>query len=203
MIKNIIFDFGDVFINLDKEGAYNNALNLFQIKEFSDEMIQANEAYEVGNISSNELLKFYQSKFPNLSEKQIKDSWNYLLKDFPNHRLEFIKQVSNNYRCFLLSNTNEIHINWIKNNWGMDLYNEFKSCFEQFYLSHEIGIRKPNSNIYEFVLTENKLIASETLFIDDTSENTEAAKKLGIHTWNNNPFTQDVVDLFKIKRDLF
>ena len=75
--------------------------------------------------------------------------------------------------------------------------------FEQFYLSHEIGFRKPNTNIYEFVLQENKLNASETLFIDDTKENTDAAKLLGFKVWNNNPYKQDVVNLFSIKKDLF
>jgi len=203
MIKNIIFDFGDVLINLDKQGAMQNALELFGINEFSEDMIRINEQYEVGAISSEKFLEFYETQFPNLPKEEIISAWNYILKDFPLHRLDFIKTVSKKYRCFLLSNTNEMHIDWIKNDWGMELYNDFKSCFEQFYLSHEIGFRKPNNDIYEFVLQENNLNASETLFIDDTTENTEAANKLGFHTWNNNPFTQDVVDLFEIKSELF
>lgn len=203
MIKNLLFDFGDVFINLDKQGAMQNALELFGINKFSKDMIRINEQYEVGAISSEKFLEYYENKYPNLSRKEIIDAWNYILKDFPLHRLDFIKQVSKKYRCFLLSNTNEIHINWIKNDWGMELYNDFKSCFEQFYLSHEIGFRKPNNDIYEFVLQENKLNASETLFIDDTKENTDAAKLLGFNVWNNNPYKQDVIDVFSIKKELF
>ncbi|MFD0962796.1 HAD-IA family hydrolase [Pseudofulvibacter geojedonensis] len=203
MIKNLLFDFGDVFINLDKQGAMQNALELFGIKEFSKDMIRINEQYEIGAISSEKFLEFYESKFPKLSRKEIINAWNYILKDFPIHRLAFIQQASKKYRCFLLSNTNEIHIDWIKNDWGIELYNDFKSCFEQFYLSHEIGFRKPNKDIYEFVLHENKLNASETLFIDDTKENTDAAKKIGFNIWNNDPYKQDVVNLFSIKKELF
>ena len=46
MIKTLIFDFGDVFINLDKEGAMKNALNLFGLETFSDEMVAFNSLYE-------------------------------------------------------------------------------------------------------------------------------------------------------------
>ena len=66
-----------------------------------------------------------------------------------------------------MSNTNDLHISWIQRDWGDKLYNEFKVCFEKFYLSHEINLRKPNTDIYEFVLNENKLQAKECLFIDD------------------------------------
>jgi FMN phosphatase YigB (HAD superfamily) len=92
-----------------------------------------------------------------------------------------------------------MHIKWIQNDWGSELYEAFKSCFEQFYLSHEIHFRKPNLDIYQFVLQENKLKAEETFFIDDTLENTMAAEKLGIQTWNLIPGKEDVVDLLTRK----
>jgi len=202
-IKNIIFDFGDIFINLDKTGAIKSALELFELSELTPEMIHVNIDYEKGLISTEAFIKFYTTTCPHISETSIIESWNCMLLDFPLHRLDFIKEVSKKYRCFLLSNTNEIHIDWIKNDWGMALYNEFKNCFEQFYLSHEINMRKPDANIYEYVLNENNLIATETLFIDDTKENTDASTALGIHSWNLTPGKEDVTDLFKIKKTLF
>ena len=128
-------------------------------------------------------------------------AWNAILLDFPKHRLTFLKNLvaSKKYRLFLLSNTNELHISWIQKNWGMDLYNDFKNCFEQFYLSHEINFRKPNTDIYNFVLKENSLKATETLFVDDLKENTESAKTLGLHVWNLIPGKEDVIDLLKKK----
>ena len=100
-----------------------------------------------------------------------------------------------------MSNTNALHISWVKAQ--VSFYEDFKSCFNEFYLSHEIGLRKPNANIYEFVLQENNIIASESLFIDDTKENTDAASKLGIHTWNINEKTEDITNLFETKKHLF
>jgi len=203
MIKTIIFDFGDVFINLDKEGALKLALEKFEITELDEELQSINALYEQGLISTDEFLDFYADNFPKLSRNELKSIWNHIIKDFPEHRLQFIKQLAkdNNYQLILLSNTNELHIDYIKNN--VSFYEEFKDCFDQFYLSHEINLRKPNADIFNFVLTENKLNAEECLFIDDTLENTQTAQQLGINVWNNNPAAEDIVDIFTIKNELF
>ncbi|OBX22779.1 MULTISPECIES: HAD family hydrolase [Bizionia] len=203
MIKTLIFDFGDVFINLDKVGALQNALNLFQLKEFSPKMIACNEAYEQGHISSEAFIAFYKNEFPNLSEPEILDAWNYILRDFPIHRLVFLKQLASDkkYQLILLSNTNAFHIKWIQER--VLFYDNFKSQFDQFYLSHEIQLRKPNHSIYQFVLNQNNLNPETCLFIDDTEENILAASELGIHTWHINPETDDIVNLFNVKKDLF
>ncbi|CAM1354320.1 HAD-IA family hydrolase [Tenacibaculum insulae] len=198
MIKNIIFDFGDIFINLDKEATYKELAKL-GVTNISEDMIKTYYQYEMGLISTDAFIAFYQNKFPQLNSKDLVNAWNAILLDFPKHRLTFLKELValKKYRIFLLSNTNDLHISWIQNNWGTDLYNEFKNCFEQFYLSHEINFRKPNANIYEFVLDENNLKASETIFVDDLKENTESAKELGIQVWNLIPGKEDVIDLLK------
>ena len=202
MIKTLIFDFGDVFINLNKTGAMEHALNLFELDEFPEELIAINCLYEQGIISTEEFLEFYTSNFPKLSRKTIIEAWNFILKDFPNHRLEFIKKLANEkqYKLILLSNTNELHINWIKEH--VDFYEEFKNCFHEFYLSHEIGLRKPNNEIFQFVLDENNLKAKDCLFIDDTKENTDTAQKMGFHIWNIDETSEDVTNLFSIKTNL-
>ncbi|MGB1307649.1 MAG: HAD family hydrolase [Oceanihabitans sp.] len=203
MIKTLIFDFGDVFINLDKAGAMQNALDLFETKELPEELVAINTLYEQGLLSTEEFLEFYQENFPKLSAEEITTSWNYILRDFPRKRLEFLQQLATQkkYKLILLSNTNKLHIDWIKRE--VDFYEEFKNYFDAFYLSHEIQLRKPNTNIYEFVLNENNLKAEESLFIDDTLANTEAAKKLGIHVWNIDETKEDITNLFSIKKDLF
>ncbi|MBO6606816.1 HAD family phosphatase [Psychroserpens sp.] len=202
-IKALIFDFGDVFINLDKEGAMKNALNLFELDQFPEELFAINALYEQGLMSTNEFLDFYKDNFPRLTKDQIIDAWNYILKDFPMHRLDFIKELAqkNNYKRILLSNTNELHIQWIMDR--ISFYEEFKNCFDAFYLSHEIGMRKPNDDIYNFVLEQHSLNAASCLFIDDTKENTDTANALGIHTWNIDETSEDIVDLFNINTHLF
>jgi HAD superfamily hydrolase (TIGR01509 family) len=203
MIKTLIFDFGDVFINLDKQGAMQHALDLFGLETFEDAMIATNMQYEVGNISTAEFIAFYKSKFPNLSVTDIIDAWNYIINDFPKYRLDFIKGLAQKkeFKLILLSNTNAIHIDFIKKN--VSFYDDFKNCFDKFYLSQELQLRKPNAAIFEFVLKENKLIAKECLFIDDTKVNTDTAKRLGFQIWNIDETSEDIIDLFKIKKDLF
>lgn len=195
MIKNIIFDFGDVFINLDKEATYRELYRL-GVEEISEKMIQVYYDYEKGLISTDDFVDYFHNEFAIEKEDLVK-AWNAILLDFPLERLVFLKELaaSNKYRLFLLSNTNDMHISWIQKDWGMDLYNEFKNCFEQFYLSHEIQMRKPNTDIYEFVLEENNLVPSETIFIDDTLENTETAEKLGIKTWTINRVEENIIHL--------
>ncbi len=197
MIKNIIFDFGDIFINLDKEATYRELAKL-GVTDISPKMIEVYHQYEKGLISTDEFTTFFNEAL-DVSKKALVKAWNAILLDFPKYRLAFIKTLaeSKKYRLFLLSNTNEMHISWIKEAWGMALYEEFKSCFEQFYLSHEIHFRKPNADIYEFVLQENNLNPDETLFIDDTIENTNTASHLGIKVWHLIPGEEDVVQLFK------
>ena len=195
MIKNIIFDFGDVFINLDKK-LFAEELQKIYISQKPEEMLPILQQYEMGLVSTDKFLTFFEERL-HVSQDKLKRAWNSILLDFPKERLRFIQNLSESkkYRLFLLSNTNDLHISWIQQNWGMEQYNAFKICFEQFYLSHEINLRKPNNNIYEFVLNTNKLVPMETLFIDDTKENTDAAKALGIHIWNLKPGKEDVLEL--------
>lgn len=200
MIKNIIFDFGDIFINLDKPATVRELYD-HGVHNITDDMMEVYQMYEVGKITTEEFVRSFTDLYPNISAQQFKDAWNAILKDFPKHRLDFIKQLSESkkYRLFLLSNTNDLHISWIQKDWGETLYNDFKACYEKFYLSHEIHLRKPDSEIYQFVLEQNNLKAEETFFVDDTSANTDSAAKLGIHVWNIDPESEDIVDLLSRK----
>ncbi|SEM11787.1 putative hydrolase of the HAD superfamily [Aquimarina amphilecti] len=202
MIKTIIFDFGDVFINLDKHATEKELLKL-GLPSITEDLEYINESYETGKITTIDFINYYQKLLPDVSEKKIIDAWNSILKDFPKHRLKFIQKLSENktYLLILLSNTNELHIDWIKEN--VPFYNNFKSCFNFFYLSHEINLRKPNHDIFRFVLDNHQLNPVETLFIDDTFVNTNTAQELGINIWNNDPKKEDITNLFTIKSNLF
>jgi len=201
MIKNIIFDFGDIFVNLDKPATLREMEKL-NIRELSEAIQHKNLEYEKGLISSAKFLDAYTLEY-NLQKEDVVRSWNAILIDFPKYRFEFIKELSKTkaYRLFLLSNTNEIHIDWIKEN--VPFFEDFKNCFEAFYLSHEINFRKPDPAIYKYVLDAHELIPAESIFIDDTKENTDAAASLGLHIWNLDPAREDIIDLFTIKNELF
>ncbi|GAA0871632.1 HAD family phosphatase [Gangjinia marincola] len=201
MIRNLVFDFGDVFINLDKTATINSFREA-GIDNLPPHLEQLNIAFEKGEYSHEQFLEAYHNYF-DVSKEEIVHHWNAILKEFPAYRLDFLRQLrtEGKFKLILLSNTNQIHIDYIKKH--VSFYPEFKHSFDGFYLSHEINLRKPDLEIYEYVLEQHKMKPTETLFIDDTLENTVAAEKLGIHTWNINPATQDVVDLFAIKKELF
>lgn len=197
MIKNIIFDFGDVFINLDKQFIFREMVKFGPTENLGPELFDLNNRYEVGRISTEQFIAKLSAIYPTASPERIKATWNGMLLDFPDERLHFIEELARQgrYRLFLLSNTNELHIEHVEKIMGRDKYNRFKSAFEKFYLSHEIHLRKPNAEIYRFVLEENQLKAGETFFVDDTKENTDAAEKLGIQCWNLQVGQDDIVQL--------
>lgn len=202
MIKTIIFDFGDIFVNLDKPATFRDLKN-HNIEDFTEAIVKNNLDYEKGLITSDEFITNYRNEYSHLDQEKITNSWNAILKDFPRYRFQFIKKLSEKkeYTLILLSNTNEIHIDWIKEN--VPFFEDFRKCFDAFYLSHEINFRKPDAEIYEFVLKKHDLKPQECLFIDDTKENTDAAAALGIHTWNLEPTREDIIDLFTTKKALF
>lgn len=203
MINTIIFDFGNVFIDLDIENGFQESLKTLGVSTLSKDIIDINKLYETGSISTDDFINFYAEKFPHLTKVELIDLWNIILKDFPKYRLDFLKQLKSEkkYQLILLSNTNELHIDWIKEH--VPFYEDFKNSFDAFYLSHDINLRKPNADIFEFVLNTNNLRAENCIFIDDNADNIKTAKHLGIKTWHITPCKEDVVNLFSSKKHLF
>ncbi len=187
-MEAIIFDLGGVLLNLNYNLAINafeklginNAQNLFsqksQTKFFDD--------FETGSITASEFRDEIRKFIPgSVTNQQIDNAWNAMLLGFPENRFSFLQTVSKTHRIFLLSNTNEIHMSWFKNyvnkEFGTDV---FFNLFEEAYLSNELGMRKPHKEIFEFVVMENNLPSSQTLFIDDSPQHLIGAKEAGLQT---------------------
>ncbi|RKS98824.1 HAD family phosphatase [Flavobacterium sp. 123] len=198
MINAIIFDFGDIFINLDKQATIDG-LQKLGLSKWNADLDQLNQQFEMGLISQEEFLLGFQKEIPNASIEEILTAWNAILLDFPLYRLEFLQMLSKKYRLFLLSNTDSIHIETFEQRTGASFYSDFYQCFEKVYFSFEIGMRKPNPEIYNYVLNKHDLSAKRTLFIDDKKENTDAAQSIGIQVWNLQVGQEDVVHLFDKK----
>ena len=195
MIDTIIFDFGDIFINLDKE-ATPLALKKLGLKEWNSNLDALNLDFEKGKISEMEFIIGLQNYIPNASIHQIREAWNAILLDFPLYRLEFLQMLSQKYRLFLLSNTDSIHIEQFQHKAGISFYRDFYQCFEKVYFSYELGMRKPEPRIFEFIIKEHNLLPKNTLFVDDTLQNIESAEKLGLQVWHLQKGEEDVIDIF-------
>ncbi|MCL6265648.1 HAD family hydrolase [Flagellimonas myxillae] len=196
MIKNIILDFGDIFIDLDKP-ATARAMKKYGFTKLTPDLETLFNAYEKGEMDSPSFLKQVSKYFPDATEDYLIDAWNAILKDFPKSRLDFVEQLGKEgrYRLFLLSNTNDLHIEFVRNRIGKENFARFENSFEVFYLSYEMGMRKPDAEIFEFVLNTHNLVPEETLFVDDTKENTDTAASLGIQVWNLQVGKEDITEL--------
>jgi FMN phosphatase YigB (HAD superfamily) len=198
MINTIIFDFGDVFINLDKQATING-LKKLGLAQWNEDLDQLNIQFEKGEISRENFLLGIQKQIPNASIDEILTAWNAILLDFPLYRLEFVQKLSKSYRLFLLSNTDSIHIDTFEQENGVSFYSDFYQCFERVYFSYEMGMRKPDAEIYTYLIKKYDLSEKRTLFVDDKKQNTDAAFSLGLHVWNLKVGEEDVVDLYNKK----
>lgn len=198
MINAIIFDLGDVFLNKDKKGK-DAALAAIGITDWNDALEKLEKKFETGKIGSEEYLKGIQPFTNNATLDQIKDAWNAGIADFPLYRLEFLQKLAPSYRLFLLSNTDPLHIEKFENEAGESFYSDFYQCFEKVYFSHEIGIRKPDADAFNYVTGKHDIQPKRTLMVDDKKFNTDAAEALGFQVWNLQKAEEDVVDLFDKK----
>ncbi len=198
MIDTIIFDFGDIFINLDKE-ATPLALKKLGLKEWNSNLEALNLDFEKGKISETEFILGFQNYIPNASIHQIREAWNAVLLDFPLYRLEFLQMLAQKHKLYLLSNTDSIHIERFQHKAGISFYRDFYQCFEKVYFSYELGMRKPETAIFEFIIKEHNLLPKNTLFVDDNLENIESAEKLGLQVWHLQKGEEDVIDIFANK----
>ncbi|MFP5471100.1 MAG: HAD family hydrolase [Bacteroidia bacterium] len=187
-IKNIIFDLGGVIFDVD----YHRTSQAFKdlgCSNFDELYSQQKQSglfneLETGNISTqafvNELLRILPK---GITPKQIINAWNAMLIGVPQIRLNKLLEHKQNYRTFLLSNTNAIHEDaFTKMIVEKNKIDSFAPFFEQLYFSHRIGLRKPNKEIFEFVLEQNNLLPEETLFIDDSPQHLIGAEKTSIKT---------------------
>lgn len=198
MIEAIIFDFGDVFIDLNKQ-AIDTEFRKLGLTAWHDDLDALNKKYEIGKIDELEFMEGFQKHLPNVGLVEIRTAWNSILGDFPLYRLEFLQMISSKYRLFLLSNTDHTHIEKFEHNEGQTFARDFYSCFEKVYFSYEIGIRKPDENAFKYVINNHNLNPKKTLFVDDKKENTDMAEKLGFQVWNLQVGIDDVVELFDKK----
>ena len=199
MINTIIFDFGDIFVNLEKDVQIEEFKKI-GLNEPNEELIANNDLFEKGKINELDFIKSFEKFIPNASLEEIVKAWNSVIGDFPLHRLEFLQLLSSKYRLFLLTNTDSIHISRFEHKAGMSFYTDFYRCFEKVYYSYEMGMRKPDPEIFKTILRKHDLSAKRTLFVDDKKENTDVAESLGLYVWNLQVGQEDVVDLFEQKQ---
>ncbi len=189
-IKNIIFDLGGVIINLsvEKTHAAFAALSGLPLEEIKTRVHQGAffHEYEKGLISDQEFRSHLrQSLNVQVADTQLDAAWNAMLLDIPIERIHLLERLKPAYKIFLLSNTNNIHlqcfnriVNQLTGNTSIDHY------FHKAYYSHLLKMSKPDVAIYQHVLAKQNLLPHETIFLDDNKDNLLGANKAGIQTFH-------------------
>lgn len=195
-IKNIIFDFGGVIVDLDKSATVNAFRSLgFDAEAFVGTYGQSGPfaGLEIGNITPEQfyaeiarLSSDYVRKASvqeTLTPASIRAAWNKMLVGIPSHRLQKILSLRKQYQVFLLSNTNVIHWDYSCDTLFSWQGHRPEDFFEHIYLSYEMHLLKPDEAIFRTVLERSGLHAEETLFIDDSKENCRSAEGVGLQTF--------------------
>lgn len=189
--QNIIFDLGHVIIDLD----FQRTIDQFHALGFNDFLFTPDHVpkifgdLEVGKVSSDDFISFWQQKKPSVSREEIILAWNALLLGIQPSVMKLLEQLTSTYRLFIYSNTNEIHIQWVMK-YLQDTFhiNDFvPHLFTAAHYSHELGFRKPDAAGFEKILSQHGIAANETVFIDDHLPNILAALKLGIRGIHKKP----------------
>ncbi|HZH73989.1 MAG TPA: HAD family phosphatase [Mariniphaga sp.] len=200
-IRNIIFDLGNVILNLD----FDATITAFKDLGMDEEVISWDQAYadpvfydlEVGRVSPDDFRSRVRQILGNkeLTDEMIDEAWSAMILDVPPYKIQLLQELKKRYKVFLFSNTNFIHINRLQKQFKAEHGIEFSTLFDKVYYSHEIHERKPDLTSYRKVLGLENLDPSETLFIDDLEKNIHGAKNAGIKTfWLKSGI--DLADLF-------
>jgi putative hydrolase of the HAD superfamily len=182
----IIFDLGGVLINLN----YQATVEAFEklggggFEQMYSQASQSNlfDEFEIGKISSFHFINRLLDLLPQgVSANQVAHAWDAMILDFELPRLDLLLKIKKEKPVYLLSNTNDLHMVKVRRKLAQITDLPIESFFNKVYLSQEIGMRKPNIEPFQFILDENQLDAKKTLFIDDTNQHIEGARKIGIH----------------------
>jgi len=199
-IKAVLFDLGGVIIDVE----YQNTIDAFTdlgVKNASDLYNQFNQsrlfdAFEIGNVSSDYFIEQLSALVHHSIHKEhIVDAWNAMIGEFPIEKLDLIQQISSKAPCYMLSNTNEIHLKKAMNALKKTPYSELELLFKKCYFSHLIGKRKPEPDTFRWVANQLGMLSEDILFIDDSPQHIEGAQKTGMQT----VFYRSIRDIERIK----
>jgi len=184
-IRNIIFDLGGVLLNIDPKKTIEAFEKLGMEQLVGDKGLSYDHEIfyrmEQGQITSDEFREGVLELLPSrVSYREIDDAWTAMLLDFPAVRVELVKNLRKDFKIYLFSNTNAIHVEKFHSNFRIQHGFEVSSLFEKDFYSNEIGYRKPSSESYQKIIRLSGIDPKESLFIDDSLQNVDSAIHFGL-----------------------
>ncbi len=199
-VKNIIFDFGGVVVDLDKQAAVRafEALG-FETRACIGDYVQDGvfALMETGEMSPEEFCAYVREQVgTDVKDEEVFRAWNKMLVGIPARRVRLIRDSRADYRTYMLSNTNAIHWEYSCRELMSPTGLKMEDCFQRIFLSFRMRLAKPDGRIFRKVLSEERLRPEETLFVDDSSENCRVAESMGMQVFHSRQ-PEDWFSLFK------
>lgn len=200
-ISDIIFDLGGVVLDIDyrltlRAFTQLGAKNLEEIYTLTAQREVVSQ-FERGQIDAHTFMAELRSLLGiDLAYDDAVKAWNAMVLQWNPQRMRLLERLADQFGLHLLSNTNTLHRDLFEpelvkaTGHGIDCY--FKNVFYSF----EMGMRKPEPEIFAEVLRRAQLNPARTLFIDDNASNVEAARAQGIAAYRIDPATECIDDLF-------
>ena len=206
MIKTIIFDLGGVVITLAQQQAVERfkALGLEDAEQRLDSYTQSGifGDLEHGLISDEDFRRELSVLLGHeVTHEECAYAWQGYALEVPQRNLDALQRLrKEGYRILLLSNTNPYMMEWVESEAFDGNGHPVSYYFDHCYLSYQMKLMKPSEEIFREVLHQERLIASECLFVDDGPRNVAAASRLGLRTMqpeNGGDWTTEIYDYLK------
>lgn len=197
IVDAVIFDLGGVLINLDYHRT-SEAFVQLGLRDFDavySQMQQTDlfDRFETGVVSPFHFINRLLDQLPaGTNANQVVHAWNAMILDFPPKRLEWLANFrqDSGKKIFLLSNTNSLHMDAVRRSLETAVgHQRLEDYFDRVYVSHEMGMRKPHPEIFLRLCEEQGLTPAKTLFIDDSPQHVEGARKAGLQAVHLAPGT--------------
>ncbi len=188
-IEAIVFDLGEVIIDLNYPRFIQGLVGATHLTQ--DDVVKMLEnqglvwAFEKGEVSVEEFITQASHSWQ-VDEEKVPELWNNLLGEIPKQRIQKVREISQAHPTYVLSNTNALHVAALNSTIAqISGYSGIHEVVRKVFFSQEIGLRKPQPEIYQYLEKDLGLPAEAFLLIDDRSDNIEAAREAGWQTFHN------------------
>lgn len=188
-IKNVVFDLGGVIIDINRDEAVRRLIEI-GVKD-AEVLIDPYEQkwifqdLETGKIGVEEFCRLLGEHIgKEIPFEDIKYAWLGFVGGVSQYKLDYILKLRESYQVYMLSNTNPIiQYEWAQTNQFTSAGRPLNDYFDKIYTSFEIGVTKPDREIFDYMIRDSGMVPEETLFVDDGERNIVIGKELGFHTY--------------------
>ncbi|WP_455674070.1 HAD family hydrolase [Phocaeicola sp.] len=187
-IKNIVFDFGGVIVDIDRDTAVKKFIEI-GVKDADsllDKYHQKDIFLEVedGRIDAEEFRQKLSALCgKDLTYKEVESGWKSFILAVEQYKPDYLAELrARGYKVFILSNTNPYIMGWARSTEFTSAGRPLDDYVDKIYASYLVKCVKPNRGIFDYMIEDTGINPDETLFVDDGASNIEIGKELGFVT---------------------